>query len=99
MRSGEFAQFAQWYPPVDAQHTGTCLHNRRQQVMRRLGVINHRDGAAQAGDDFLNHGKHELGVVVEIKFATPSVKKLHRTDARSDLASKVENRGLRDFME
>ena len=75
--SGEGAEFAKRNAPIDAENVGTRFDDGGKQVVRGLGVINDRDGVAEAGDDFLNGRKNELGVVVEIEFSAPGVEKLN----------------------
>lgn len=67
--------------------------------MRSLGVINDRHRIAETRDDSLDGGQNELGVVVEIEFATPSVEELNGRDSGGDLAFEIENGGVGDFVE
>ena len=99
MRTRKGAQFAEGNAPIDAEYLRTGLDDRRQKMVRGFGVVDDRDDVAKAGDDFLDDGQHEFGVVVEIQFAAPSVKKLYGRDASSDLALQVKDRGLGDAVE
>ena len=99
VRTGKRAQLAEGNAPVDAEHVRTGLDDRRQKMVGGFAVVDDRDDVAKAGDDFLDDGQDEFGVVVKVQFAAPSVKKLYGGDASSDLAFQVEDRRLGDAVE
>ena len=97
--SGEGAEFAKRYAPIHAENVGSRFHDGGKQVVRGLGVINDRDGVAQAGYYLLNRRKNEFGVILQIKFAAPGVENLNSGYAGRNLAFEIQDRGLRDLVQ
>jgi hypothetical protein len=98
-RTGKRAKFAEWNAPIDAKDIGADFDDGPEKVVRGLCVINHGDNVAEARNDFLNGGKSEFGVVVEIEFTAPGVEELDSGDASGDLAFEIKNCGFGDFLE
>src|SRR5260370_28159085 len=68
-------------------------------MLRCLRVINHRNRAVKAGDDFPHGGKREVFVVFEGKFAAPGIEQVDGRGSSGDLRLKIGNRWLSDAME
>lgn len=96
--TGQRAEFGKGNAPIDAEDVGAGLDDGGKLVVRGLGVINDGDGVAEAGNDFLDGGQNEFGVVAEIEFATPGVEELDRGDSGGNLAFEVEDGSLGDLV-
>ena len=96
-RPRQFADFRERNPPIHAQNIRARAHNRREQVVRRLGVVNHGHRSAQPGNYLLHNRQHEFRVIVQIQFAAPGVEQLHRADSRGNLPLQVKNGRLGDL--
>ena len=96
--TGKRTEFTKGDAPIDAKDVSARLDNGWKKMVGGLRVVNDGNGVGEAGDDLVNGGKYELGVVVEIKFATPGVENLNSGDAGSDLRFEIKNRGLGDAM-
>src|SRR2546429_4697194 len=70
-----------------------------EQMLRRFGVINHGDRAAEARDDLLDGRESEVLVVLQIQFATPGIEQLDCRCPCRDLRLQIGYRCLSDAMQ